>query len=74
MKEVAQSEKNLQEFTQGHRQHVAFLMKYHCEHECVSREELQQLILPAQSLMESHSYQYLQLLLNPSAMLGVLVI
>lgn len=49
-KEVAHPERQLHKFTQGHRQHVAFLLKYHCEHKCVSRQELQQFILPAQSL------------------------
>lgn len=50
-KDVAQSGSKLQRFTRGHPQHVAFLTKYHCGSECVSGEELQQFIPPAQSLL-----------------------
>lgn len=72
-KEVAEPEGRLQEFTQGHhhQQHVAFLMKYHCEHD---RRRAAAIYLTGSKPSVITLLEFAVLAVDPSNMLEVLII
>lgn len=76
--EVARRERKLEEFTRGHRQHVASLMKYHHgKRMCELKKKCRSSLTYQLEALRDHTpsiLQYLLHLLVHSGALGVLII